>query len=79
MGFIREDFGRIGIEERRESFIIHPSYGYDESGSEYSDELGSFGIYWRSHPHPEFLLSDLDDLIAALLDLQAARREDIWV
>lgn len=72
MGLIRDDFGRIGIEERRESFIIHPSYGYDAAGNEHSDELGSFGIYWREHPHPEFLLADLDDLIAALTDLRAS-------
>lgn len=28
MGLIREDFGRITIESRRESFYISPSYGW---------------------------------------------------
>lgn len=28
MGFIHEDHGRISIETRRESFIIHAGYGY---------------------------------------------------
>lgn len=72
MGFVRERFGRITIETRSESFYIHPSYGYDDEGNEWSDSLGNFGIYWREHPHPEFLLGDLDDLIAALQDARAA-------
>ena len=66
MGFIHERIGRFSIETRRESFIIHPNYGYDEAGNEHSDDLGSFGEHWRSTPHPEFLNEDLDDLIAAL-------------
>lgn len=28
MGFIMENHGHIGIENRRESFVIHPDYGY---------------------------------------------------
>lgn len=28
MGHIRKDFGKITLESRRESFYIHPSYGY---------------------------------------------------
>lgn len=70
MGFIRQSFGSISIESRRESFIIHPSYGYDESGNEHSDELGSFGVHWREE-HPEFLNKDVDDLIEALTDYRA--------
>lgn len=76
MGHIHEPHGRITIETRRESFIIHPSYGYDADGNEHSDELGSFGVSWREHPHPEFLNSDAKDLVAALtamLDLQGAQ------
>jgi hypothetical protein len=73
VGFIRDRFGRITIEERSESFIVHPVYGYDASGNAWDDGLGSFGVYWREHPHPEFLLDDLDDLIAALVDLRGAR------
>ena len=70
MGLIRERFGVFSIESRRESFIIHPNYGYDATGNEYDDALGSFGIHWRERGHPEFLRSDLDDLIAALVDLR---------
>lgn len=72
MGFIHERIGRISIETRRESFIIHPTYGYDEEGNEHSDELGRFGIRWRDN-HPEFLNEDLDDLIKAL---EAIRTRD---
>lgn len=70
MGFIRDQYGRITIESRHESFKIHTGYGYDESGNEHSDRDGTFGIYWREHPHPEFYLSDLDSLIAALVDFR---------
>lgn len=66
MGFIRSSHGRITVETRRESFVIHTSYGYDAAGNVHSDDLGRFGSYWREHPHPEFLTADLDDLIAAL-------------
>jgi hypothetical protein len=66
VGLIRESFGAITIEGRRESFIIHPNYGYDVTGNHHDDALGSFGRYWRDHPHPEFLLDDLAHLIAAL-------------
>lgn len=66
MGFIHERVGTFSIEERRESFIIHPNYGYTEDGNEHSDVLGSFGRHWRESPHPEFRRDDLDDLIAAL-------------
>jgi hypothetical protein len=73
VGFIHERHGRISVETRSESFKIHPNYGYDETGNAHSDDLGSFGVYWREHPHPEFLLEDLDDLIDALMDARAAR------
>lgn len=52
MGMCLEDFGKMAVEVRRESFIIHPSYEGD---------MGDM-------PHPEFMLTDLDDLIAALQD-----------
>ena len=58
MGLIRDDFGRITIEERRESFIVHPD---DEA---WPSDLA----------HPEFYLADLDDLISALDDLREAMR-----
>lgn len=73
MGFIHKRFGKISIEERSESFTIHPNYGYNEDGSEFSDALGSFGINWRQDVHPEFLNKDLDDLIAALKELKKNR------
>jgi hypothetical protein len=66
VGHIEQPHGRITIETRRESFIIHPNYGYDESGNEHSDELGAFGRLWRESGHPEFLYDDLRDLIKAL-------------
>lgn len=66
MGFIRDQVGRITIETRRESFIVHTDYGYDESGNEHSDRDGEFGVQWRENGHPEFYWVDLDDLIAAL-------------
>jgi hypothetical protein len=73
MGFIHEDVGRISIETRRESFIIHPNYGYNVEGNEHSEDLGSFGRHWRESPHPEFLNDDLDDLIAALEHVRTVR------
>lgn len=75
MGLIHDDVGRISVEERRESFIVHTSYGYDAAGNVHVDDLGRFGEYWRSHPHPEFLLEDLDDLVTALQQLQAGQRQ----
>lgn len=68
MGMCLEEFGRVSIEVRRESFIVHPDYGYDESKNQHSDRDGDFGIKWRESGHPEFYLSDLDDLIKALED-----------
>jgi len=68
MGMCLEEFGRISIEVRRESFIVHTNYGYDESGDRHSDRDGNFGVTWRESPSPEFYLSDLDDLIKALED-----------
>lgn len=105
MGLILESHGRIAVEERRESFIVHPTYGYertcpvcegdppsplmgecaggctvafrerrvDEPGRvpDFADE--PFGEHWRERAHPEFLLEDLDDLIAALTELRERR------
>lgn len=122
MGFIRDDFGRITVESRRESFRIHAGYGYrrrrveiatlglgdrfTHDGMDYrviarlenfngtfievlkgDNHAGSWagdiivesnvaeeksdhplGQVWRDHPHPEFTVDDLDDLIAALTD-----------
>jgi hypothetical protein len=72
MDFLTERVGRFTIETRRESFIVHPNYGYDDEGNEHSDELGHFGVHWRNHPHPEFLIEDLDDLIEALTMIRDA-------
>jgi hypothetical protein len=75
VGFIHEPHGRITVETRRESFIVHTSYGYDASGNVHCAELGAFGKYWRDHPHPEFLLEDLDDLIQALYSVRNVAHE----
>lgn len=68
MGFIREGFGRATVESRRESFILHMDYGYDETGNVESDRDGFLGVRWRNEGHPEFLTENLDDIIAALRD-----------
>jgi hypothetical protein len=73
MGFINEPHGRITVETRRESFVVHPNYGYDETGAEHSDALGAFGRHWRETPHPEFLYDDLRDLIKALAAIAKER------
>jgi hypothetical protein len=64
-----ENKGRIGVEVRGShgSFVIHPSYGYD-GDENHTPDSDTFGKHWREDPHPEFLLEDLDDLIAALQD-----------
>lgn len=67
MGFIRDDFGRVSVESRRESFCIH--WGVDEEDPAY-DEHEALQKFWREVPHPEFGYGDLDDLIAALIDLR---------
>lgn len=72
MGFIHKRYGRITIETRTESFIVHTNYGYDESGNMHSDDLGTFGINWRENGHPEFLLADLPDLVEALSAVSGA-------
>ncbi len=67
MGLIMRDFGKMGVEMRRDSFIIHPSYGYKGEGDDVEhDDSEPWKTAWRENPHPEFLLEDLDDLIAAL-------------
>lgn len=66
MGFVREAFGRITLEQRSESFIIHPDYGEDETLND------SFSRHWRDAPHPELLLEDIDSMIDALKDLKRA-------
>jgi hypothetical protein len=67
MGMCLEDFGQISVEIRRESFIVHAGYGYTSDGARTSDD-DHFGKHWREGGHPEFLLVDLDDIIAALQD-----------
>lgn len=82
MGFIRQHFGRLAIEERSESFVVHPGYGYDETGNEPTNLVQvngglevreAFARWWREHGHPEFTYDSLDDLIAALVDLRESR------
>jgi hypothetical protein len=69
MGMCLESFGKMSVEVRRESFIIHPSYGYKGEGDEEKhDDTTTFGTRWREEPHPEFMLEDLGDLIKALKD-----------
>jgi hypothetical protein len=63
MGMCLDEFGRISIEVRRESFIIHPNDEAWQTNREPDPERP-----WNRDPHPEFYLSDLDDLIAALED-----------
>jgi hypothetical protein len=70
MGFCMEEVGNISIELRRESFVVHAGYGYDEEG-EHTPPEDHFGKHWREGGHPEFLFKDLDDLIKAL---QLAKR-----
>lgn len=60
MGRILNDVGRVAVEIRRESFIVHAAY--DERPKE--DALATA---WREGEHPEFMVEDLDDLIAALI------------
>jgi hypothetical protein len=74
MGLIYNKHGRITIEVRSESFILHPDYGYTRDGNNISDDLGDFGKYWRECAHPEFLSEDLDDLINALLEIKKDKK-----
>lgn len=80
-GYIHESHGpnRIGVEERNESFYIHPGYGYDPEGTEKDDSVTIGGErvkreglarHWRKEPHPEFVLDDVPFLIRALADLE---------
>lgn len=86
MGFCHESHGRnrMSVEERGESFRIHPGYGYDETGNGHTDmirfengpaERDSFARRWRDAGHPEFLLDDVPDLIRALADLPTCPAE----
>lgn len=131
MGQIRDNFGRIAVESRSESFYVHAAYGYSpkrvqintlglgdtfiaqregtaemrrwrvsliaedrvEGREEVSSVIESFlpgtvvvdpdgesfdadeplAKLWNNHPHPEFAVEDLDDLIAALVDYRESR------
>ena len=53
MGFIHDSHGRVTIETRSESLIVHADYGYDETGNEWSDRDGKFGEHWRTMGHPD--------------------------
>ena len=69
----------MSVEERGESFIIHPGYGYNPEGDDHddtitlegerTDERANFARHWRDTAHPELLLGDVPDLIRALADL----------
>lgn len=121
MGMIHDDHGKILIETRHESFIIHASYGYKQAErpvgqqrpgdnvrldgynwtihalyadhaclhrldvpnmsrdvllnvfvgiDDVDDAEGSHAAWWREAGHPEFANEDLDDLIAALVEVR---------
>ena len=70
MGYVRKGFGNVTIETRRESFVVHMSYGYSDDGV--SEEVHPLDV-WREVPHPEFMNEDLDDLITALVDFRDSR------
>lgn len=72
MGLCMPDHGRVSVELRRESFIVHADYAHDEVGN---PAAGALAERWRGKPHPEFELRDIDDLIAALTEArdEAAR------
>jgi hypothetical protein len=72
---ILEDFGKMSIEVKRESFVVHPSYGYKGNEGDEHDDSSSFHTDWREKPHPEFMLKDLDDLIMALKDAKSYLRK----
>lgn len=63
MGGLRNEVGRITIESRRESFVVHADYGDTD-----------LDMLWTETPDPEFANEDLDDLIVALQELQANPR-----
>lgn len=74
MGMCLDGKGRMSVEVRRESFVIHPSYGYAKSvdgDDELTPDSDHFGRSWRENPHPEFFIGDLDDLIASLQEAKA--------
>ena len=78
MGMCLEGKGKMLVEVRRESFVVHPSYGYttDAGGADvHTPESDHFGKHWREDAHPEFLIEDLDDLIAALEQAKAWLKE----
>lgn len=86
MGHVHESHGVNGlsVEQREESFYIHPGYGYDDTNNVHSDLVvingnrvvrASFARHWREEPHPEFLLSDVPALILALADLPTCPTE----
>lgn len=67
MGFLRSGHGRVEIESRRESFFVH--WGFDEDDPGY-DPKEPIQKIWDEGPHPEFGYEELDNLIAALIDLR---------
>lgn len=79
MGLCYDSYGpnQISVEQRSESFYIHPGYGYDEKGIDHDDTITLEGKrvespmarHWREGIHPEFLLEDVPHLLRALADL----------
>jgi len=71
MGFIREEFGKVAVESRRESFYVH--WGSEDESDAVLDRI------WTDEVHPEFPYESLDDLIAALVDLRDNdKRYQLW-
>lgn len=74
MGLCLEGKGKMSVEVRRESFIVHAGYWYtkDADGDEvHTPDSDRFGRHWREAPRPEFVIADLDDLIAALQEAKS--------
>lgn len=77
MGFCLEGKGKMSVEVRRESFIIHTAYGYT-ADEEHTPDTDHFGKHWREAGHPEFMIEDLDDLIASLREAKRHLAKKRW-
>ena len=75
MGMCLKGVGKMSVEVRRESFVVHPSYGYKGEDDSEPDDSSTFQTHWRKSEHPEFLLADLNDLIAALEEARHYARQ----
>ena len=79
MGMCLGEHGAVSIEVRRESFVVHASYGY--RGTTEASPRESWEKRWVDEPHPEFPLEDLDNLIGALQEARAylvQTRGGVW-